>query len=162
MVSTSPEPPRLNGAPCCDGHQTPEGHTSSDSEDEQPTPYEGYELLPQQFEDEESAVNHENNSTPGETANPLEAGCDTAPVIHDPMRDERLQLWSGPGGRDVVQMDAARTQQVLQAMAGFSLPSSAVPAWASSVPEEQWRAKLDERLQTMHLPPTSPTDPPDV
>jgi hypothetical protein len=55
MVNCSPSPelPRLNGAPC-EVPQSVDGQgTSSDSEDEQLMSHEGYELLPQQGEEEE-------------------------------------------------------------------------------------------------------------
>ena len=37
---------------------------------------------------------------------------------------------------------AAEALAIRQAMAGFALPSSAVPQWAHVVPEDVWKAKL--------------------
>lgn len=36
---------------------------------------------------------------------------------------------------------------IKQAMAGFSLPSSAMPSWAHAVPESVWKAELIGGLQ---------------
>ena len=43
---------------------------------------------------------------------------------------------------------AAQVEAIKQAMAGFSLPTSAVPQWAKMVPEDVWKAELIGGLQT--------------
>jgi len=43
---------------------------------------------------------------------------------------------------------AAQVEAIKQAMAGFSLPTSAVPQWAKVVPEDVWKAELIGGLQT--------------
>jgi hypothetical protein len=45
-------------------------------------------------------------------------------------------------------MGSQQVEQVKAAMANFSLPASAIPGWASAVPEEQWKQQLLNRIQS--------------
>lgn len=65
-------------------------------------------------------------------------------------RVELAALWNSAPVEDSstsIAMDDERSAQIKAAMAGFSLPPSAVPAWASDIPEELWRERILGRLQ---------------
>jgi len=38
-------------------------------------------------------------------------------------------------------------EEIKQAMSGFSLPTSSIPAWAKQVPEDVWKNELIKGLQ---------------
>ncbi|XP_047119263.1 uncharacterized protein LOC124802493 isoform X1 [Schistocerca piceifrons] len=57
------------------------------------------------------------------------------------------QLWAGPA-RDIA-LGTEGAAAVRAAMEGFNLPPTAVPAWASNVPEEQWTDMLRQRITTL-------------
>ena len=59
---------------------------------------------------------------------------------------ELREVWSAPSGR-TIELGSEQAEQVRAAMANFNLPASSFPAWASAVPEEQWKQQLLERLQ---------------
>ncbi|XP_071483721.1 uncharacterized protein [Diadema antillarum] len=44
----------------------------------------------------------------------------------------------------------ATDEQIRAAMAGFSLPTTAIPAWAKSLEEEDWKEKLVASIQNKH------------
>lgn len=46
-------------------------------------------------------------------------------------------------------MGTEQAEQVRAAMADFALPASAIPDWASEVPEEQWKQQLLDRIQRL-------------
>lgn len=44
-----------------------------------------------------------------------------------------------------------KVELIKQAMAGFSLPVSAVPEWAKHISEDAWKAELVQGLQTKQV-----------
>lgn len=65
-------------------------------------------------------------------------------------RAELVALWNSTpveASSNSIAMDDERSAQIREAMAGFSLPPSAVPAWASNIPEELWKERIFDRLQ---------------
>jgi hypothetical protein len=62
-------------------------------------------------------------------------------------RSELREVWSGSSHGDSIEMGSEQAEQVRAAMANFSLPASAIPGWASAVPEEQWKQQLLDRIQ---------------
>lgn len=57
------------------------------------------------------------------------------------------QTWKDNNRREPVAMDPEHAEIVKAAMAGFSLPASSIPLWATAVPEEEWKTQLVERLR---------------
>lgn len=129
----------------------------SDNEFEEQQAYDGYTLLGQheliagptvnnnddsenEFDGESIVAGEDNEQTEGESGFPpeLTAG-----------RAELAALWNNTPVGDSsngIAMDDERSDQIKAAMAGFSLPPSAVPAWASNIPEELWKERLLGRL----------------
>jgi hypothetical protein len=62
-------------------------------------------------------------------------------------RSELREVWSGSSRGDSIEMGSEQAEQVRAAMSNFSLPASAIPGWASAVPEEQWKQQLLDRIQ---------------
>ncbi|PNF16766.1 hypothetical protein B7P43_G00885 [Cryptotermes secundus] len=62
-------------------------------------------------------------------------------------RSELREVWSGSSHGDSIEMGSEQAERVRAAMANFSLPASAIPSWASAVPEEQWKQQLLDRIQ---------------
>ena len=62
---------------------------------------------------------------------------------------ELREVWSGSSNGDSIEMGSEWVEEVRAAMANFALPLSAVPDWASAVPEEQWKQQLLDRIQRL-------------
>lgn len=64
-------------------------------------------------------------------------------------RAELKEVWSGSSNGDSIEMGSERAEEVRAAMANFALPLSAVPDWASAVPEEQWKQQLLDQIHRL-------------
>lgn len=60
---------------------------------------------------------------------------------------ETLNVWSLTCERSNIDLDAEKIDQVKTAMASFKLPSTAIPEWANSILEDQWKEKLIDRIK---------------
>ncbi|XP_015518462.2 male-enhanced antigen 1 [Neodiprion lecontei] len=122
----------------------------SDSEDEDPG-LRGYMPLSQiphdsdpmldDYEDDEWLstsldTNHISSSVP--VRNELEA-CEP----------ETLEVWSSRSNQCDIDLDEDKIDQVKTAMASFMLPTTAIPEWANSVSEEQWKQILIDKIKEM-------------
>lgn len=60
------------------------------------------------------------------------------------------EVWSGatPESSDI-EMNSQKVDEVKQAMASFTLPSTSIPEWASKIPEEDWKQELMERIEQL-------------
>ena len=56
-------------------------------------------------------------------------------------------MWNNCPPAGALPINAEKAAEIQAAMANFTLPPSAVPAWAVNIPEEQWKQGLLERLQ---------------
>lgn len=140
---------------------------SSDSEDDNPD-YSGYQLLAQAPHDLPSSGNEDTDDSEcaGELPASFEvAGTYSATVDSDDsgashmasdqcnFENERhaelREVWSGSSNADSIEMGSERAEEVRAAMANFALPVSAIPDWASAVPEEQWKQQLLDRIQRL-------------
>ncbi|KAK3930321.1 Male-enhanced antigen 1 [Frankliniella fusca] len=124
----------------------------SDNEVEEQQVYDGYTLLGQHEFGGGAHVNDEDSDVEPEETNQIDnrPAEDETAQLPEAGREELLALWnSTPVGvtSNSITMDDERSAQIRAAMAGFSLPPSAVPAWASSIPEEMWKEKLLDKLQ---------------
>ncbi|XP_018917072.2 uncharacterized protein [Bemisia tabaci] len=146
----SPEPPQE----CNDVDSTAQASNivvyETDESDGEQIVSDGYELLPlddaavgsddENLDGRESMsnVSHSLNFDPSDTSNTIP----TVPSISPFEADSELDL---PPRADIV-VDTARIQA---AMAQFSLPPSAIPSWASVIPESQWTHHLMSRINTL-------------
>lgn len=117
---------------------------ATDSEDEEENNYNGYQPLPLSPEEVHSDTEEENSDSAsyGNSA----ASSNTLPAIERAEETLVKEVWSGTPPKDI-EMDSAKVDEVKQAMVNFSLPDSAIPEWASKVPEEAWKATLLSRIQ---------------
>lgn len=60
-----------------------------------------------------------------------------------------MQVWSSSCNHSNIDMDADKINQVKHVMASFSLPNTAIPEWANTVSEEQWKEQLMDRIKTI-------------
>jgi hypothetical protein len=60
---------------------------------------------------------------------------------------ETLEVWSSQSHTSNIELDADKINQVKTAMASFTLPSTAIPEWANSISEDQWKEQLIHRIQ---------------
>lgn len=61
---------------------------------------------------------------------------------------EVSELWNTSNERltDIV-MDSVKVEQIKTAMAGFKLPSSAIPPWAENISDEEWKEKIINKVK---------------
>lgn len=62
---------------------------------------------------------------------------------------DTLEVWSSRSNQSDIDLDADKINQVKNAMASFTLPTAAIPEWANSVSEEEWKQILIERIKEM-------------
>ncbi|XP_033226431.1 male-enhanced antigen 1 isoform X2 [Belonocnema kinseyi] len=62
---------------------------------------------------------------------------------------ETVQVWSSSCNRSNIDLDADKIDQVKHVMASFLLPNTAIPEWANTVTEEQWKEQLIGRIKEM-------------
>lgn len=143
---------------------------STDSEGEDPA-YTGYELLSQLPPDQPDSASDDTDDAgsggdvPGPSSSVTNAAT-TTPVVEnsgavqmgsefkseEERNAELREVWSAPSGNSI-EMGSEQAEQVRAAMANFALPQSAFPAWATAVPEEQWKQQLLERIQRLQQQP---------
>ncbi|XP_055597835.1 male-enhanced antigen 1-like [Uranotaenia lowii] len=59
-----------------------------------------------------------------------------------------LDVWNAPRPNILsIDLDPVKTEQIVNAMAGFNLPTTSVPEWAIGVPEERWKEELLQRIR---------------
>ncbi|KAH8413202.1 hypothetical protein KR009_008740 [Drosophila setifemur] len=136
------------------------GAESEDSDDQDA--YEGYQPLSM---DDGATVEplREREQLPADEDDDGDIDLMNAPVTHgDPnmppiveadVEIER-QVWNEPRPKELqIELDKARTEQILKAMSTITLPNITVPAWAQGVPEERWKLELLERINNRQRPP---------
>ncbi|EDW13151.1 male-enhanced antigen 1 [Drosophila mojavensis] len=80
------------------------------------------------------------------------------PAIESADAEIERQVWNEPRPQELqMELDKARTEQILKAMAKITLPNITVPDWAKGVPEERWKHELLERIQTRRAAPGTET-----
>lgn len=62
---------------------------------------------------------------------------------------ETVEVWSSPYNRSNIDMDADKIDQVKSMMASFTLPTTAIPEWAKTISEDQWKEQLIGRIKEM-------------
>jgi len=125
---------------------------SSDESDVDELPSEnGYQLLPQ----DQSAEVNDNSLMGGNELNdednvngemPGSSIFNLLPQLQS-ANDETVMLWNETNAERSKPMDPDHAEKVKEAMAGFTLPPTAVPSWANVIPEEEWKAQLFEYIK---------------
>lgn len=146
MVYTNrgvPDPPNNNSP---DYNVSPNNEiiavTDSDSDNEVNS-YEGYQPLPGNAEEAFSEEEEDSNEEEGAVA--LPPGNDLPAIVT--MEQSLLKgVWNSGLAKDI-EMDSTKVDAVKKAMVNIKLPSTSIPEWASSVPEEEWKALLLNRIQ---------------
>lgn len=126
------------------------GTNESDSEDDE-VGVAGYLPLSQVpadsdpilYEDEDSEWIWSNTGEPSQVlrASSLESQNDSL--------SETIEVWSSSHNRSNIDMDADKIDQVKSMMATFTLPVTAIPEWAKTISEEQWKEQLIGRIKEM-------------
>uniref|UniRef100_T1IPX8 Male-enhanced antigen 1 n=1 Tax=Strigamia maritima TaxID=126957 RepID=T1IPX8_STRMM len=123
--------------------------SSSDSEEEDQVQSEnGYQLLPQEPTDQNLGLNENvlQNSLLYDQDN-MSQGVRQHNILNllpqiPPTGDGAVFLWNEAASERHQPMDPDEAEKIKAAMSGFSLPDSAVPAWAHLIPEDEWKEKL--------------------
>ncbi|XP_001602458.1 male-enhanced antigen 1 [Nasonia vitripennis] len=123
----------------------------SDSEDEDAGPA-GYMPLsqipaegePLEDENDDDDEDFEWTHAPTEPQQSLPESNEPGEPSVDP---ETLEVWSAPGNSSNIDLDADKINQVKSAMASFTLPTTAIPDWANSISEDQWKEQLIHRIK---------------
>ncbi|XP_078045093.1 male-enhanced antigen 1 [Augochlora pura] len=125
------------------------GINESDSEDDD-VGMSGYEPLsqvpldtdPMLYDDEDDEW-ISNNWEPSQTLSLA-----TLESHHDCL-SETIEVWSSSHNRSNIDMDADKINQVKSMMASFTLPTTAIPEWANTISEDQWKEQLIGRIKEM-------------
>ncbi|KAJ2942616.1 hypothetical protein O0L34_g2082 [Tuta absoluta] len=122
------------------------GPQAGEESDEELNEHFGYEPLAQGPEALQSDHDSDDDMESPESEQPPPAD---VPPIETMDAVLTREVWSSPRPVDPIQMDNQRAQEVMSAMANFALPSTAIPEWAQSIPEEQWKQTLNDRIEKM-------------
>ncbi|XP_023020019.2 uncharacterized protein [Leptinotarsa decemlineata] len=110
--------------------------------------YDQYQLLPSAPLEESEDISDEDQ----ENINPPSDSAQTSTLPPITPIEEILvkEVWSGPPPESSsIEMDSSRIDEVKQAMVNITLPPGAIPEWATSIPEEDWKQQLYKRLEDM-------------
>lgn len=122
-----------------DEHQANDGYTLLGQHEHQAGNLDGEDYSETENDEINASINSDNQQVQDIMAATPSAG--TA---------ELAALWNSAPNEatsNSIAMDDERSAQIRAAMAGFSLPASAVPAWASDIPEELWKERFLGRIQ---------------
>ncbi|KAF5299621.1 hypothetical protein FQA39_LY11536 [Lamprigera yunnana] len=119
--------------------------TDSDSEDE--AALAGYEPLPLDAQDDDNESSDHESDSGLESDSPTSCHENLPPIsrIECVLAQE---VWSAPLQSVVdIKMDSVKVNEVKEAMANVTLPLSAIPDWATNIPDDEWKQHLYKRLQ---------------
>ncbi|XP_051174848.1 male-enhanced antigen 1 [Leptopilina boulardi] len=122
--------------------------SDSESEDEDHT-IEGYVPLAQDPIDGDLLLEDEEEEWASSPLNLPEVLPESTSSQTHIIQSETVQVWSSSCNFSNIDMDADKINQVKHVMASFSLPNTAIPEWANTVSEEQWKEQLMDRIKTM-------------
>lgn len=72
------------------------------------------------------------------------------PVNNEQAQDppsESMQVWTSQCNKSSIDMDANKIDQVKSMMASFTLPTTAIPEWATAVKEDEWKDQLINKIK---------------
>ena len=116
----------------------------------------GYELLPQnEIEDTNDDI-EDSPQTLDEILRQIEPSHQVQDLIQESQRNqiaeevqEREAIYSQTqSDSSTIDMSRGRVELIRSAMAGFQLPSSAIPSWASNLSESEWEKLVNDKLKT--------------
>uniref|UniRef100_A0A1L8DCN0 Male-enhanced antigen 1 n=1 Tax=Nyssomyia neivai TaxID=330878 RepID=A0A1L8DCN0_9DIPT len=118
-------------------------NTSDDSDNEQEM-YEGYEPL----NGEPSNVEVWDNEEAQEDVNMATIPPTDIPPIETVDTEVQREVWNAPRPEGLtIDLDGDKEREIMNVMAGFSLPPTAIPTWAQGVSEKDWKDDLLKRIR---------------
>uniref|UniRef100_A0A7G3AKQ0 Male-enhanced antigen 1 n=1 Tax=Lutzomyia longipalpis TaxID=7200 RepID=A0A7G3AKQ0_LUTLO len=119
-------------------------NTSDDSDNEQEM-YEGYEPLNGDASNIEVWDNMEASEDVPMTQ---EAPPADVPAIESVDTEVQREVWNDPRPEALtIDLDGDKEREIMNVMAGFSLPPTAIPTWAQGVSEKEWKEDLLKRIR---------------
>ncbi|CAH1961641.1 unnamed protein product [Acanthoscelides obtectus] len=121
--------------------------TDEESDDQETLAIDQYQPLPM----EDSGESGHESSSEDEDLEIQASGITAPPDVNlppiTPMEEILVkEVWSAPPPKDI-EMDSNKVDEVKKAMANITLPPGAIPDWAETIPEEEWKQHLLNRLQ---------------
>ncbi|XP_055710910.1 male-enhanced antigen 1 [Phlebotomus papatasi] len=119
-------------------------NTSDDSDNDQEM-YDGYEPLngePQNVEVWDNLESTEDTD--------MSSGIPSAdvPPVDTVEREVQREVWNAERPECLtIDLDGDKEREIMNVMAGFSLPEQAIPAWAHGVSEKEWKDDLLKRIR---------------
>lgn len=116
----------------------------------------GYELLPQNEVEDTNDDIEDSPQTLDEILRQIEPSQQVQDLIQESQRNqiaeevqEREAIYSQTqSDSSTIDMSKDRVEMIRSAMAGFQLPSSAIPSWASNLSESEWEKLVNDKLKT--------------
>ena len=112
----------------------------------------GYELLPQNDNEPNDDI-EDSPETLDEILRQIEPSQQVQDLIQESQRSqiaeevqERQAIYSQTPSDSNIEMSKDRVEMIRSAMAGFQLPSSAIPSWASNFSESEWDKLVNDKL----------------
>ena len=112
----------------------------------------GYELLPQNEGEVPENDVEDSPQTLDEILRQIEPSQQVQEMIQESQRNqiveevqERQAVFSQPKS-DSIDMSKDKVDTIRSAMAGFQLPSSAIPSWASNMSDSEWQKIVSDKL----------------
>lgn len=152
----TPQPVLTNG----------DSDSGSYSDEEGPS-HDGYELLSQDPDNLLNFSENDNLEIPGILSHGVEGGEITTGTVIRSLFPEASNISAETEAKSSTEtpltteserkgysMDEEHIEKIKAAMKGFTLPSCNVPAWASVVPEEEWKTEILTFLES-RVPPRS-------
>ncbi|CAL4110363.1 unnamed protein product [Meganyctiphanes norvegica] len=84
--------------------------------------------------------------------NQLEASANHEETV----RQETAEIWNTPTPVDIstrLSLDSERVEEIKIAMSSFSLPPTAIPAWAQGLSQEEWNKQVLTRIKGTGIKP---------
>ncbi|XP_052105166.1 uncharacterized protein LOC127738099 isoform X2 [Mytilus californianus] len=108
---------------------------NSDSEDDDSEDgFQGYQMLPQEVEEDEGSVDDDSHDEIGISQ------IDEVPELPKP--DPHTLLWNQKGEEDRIDFDEENAEKIKTVMKKIQLPLCNIPDWAKDIPEDQWKEKI--------------------
>ncbi|XP_058817896.1 uncharacterized protein LOC131681205 [Topomyia yanbarensis] len=91
------------------------------------------------------------DTEPEELSSPHSAYISSA---HHPNSDFlNVDVWNAPRPEELnIELDGAKSNQILNVMAAIQLPNLSVPDWAKGIPEDKWKEDLLLRIRQHSFP----------
>ncbi|XP_018334915.1 uncharacterized protein LOC108743817 [Agrilus planipennis] len=132
------------------------GEDSGESEDDDQLvtnvlhDYQPLPLGPDDVNDNSCEEEEENDNPQTNVNSPFEQiiGNQILPTTSTAESDVIRAVWSEPPKGDAgIDLDSNKIDEVKRAMLNITLPQSAIPEWAKTVPEDQWKEHLLNKIQ---------------